>query len=53
MHQAVLLLRKGEKNNAIPVTDHEGPQGREMLGLLHFLDNWLTDGIPVLTQVFN
>jgi hypothetical protein len=40
---------KNVKLLSIPVTGREGPQGCEMLNLLHFLDNPLTDGGKVVS----
>jgi hypothetical protein len=37
------------KAKAIPITGHEGPQGCEMAGILHFSNNQLTDGGEVVS----
>jgi hypothetical protein len=40
---------KSVKGKAIPVTGHEGPEGREMSRVPHFLDSRLTDGGEVVS----
>jgi hypothetical protein len=40
---------KGVKRKAIPITDHGGLWGSEMLRIPHCLRNWLTDGGEVVT----
>jgi hypothetical protein len=46
----VLHLKKRE-GKAIPVTGRGGPQGSETSRLPHFLDNRLTDGGEVVSQM--
>jgi hypothetical protein len=46
-----LCKTKGKtKGRAIPVTGHRDPQSCEMSRCLHFLDNWLTDGVEVIYE---
>jgi hypothetical protein len=44
-----MTLRIKKKDNAIPVTVCEGPQGCEMSRLPHFLDSWFTDDGEVVS----
>jgi hypothetical protein len=47
-HLILLVLIK-VKGKVIPVTDHGGPQGCEMLRVPHYLDNRITDGGEVVS----